>query len=211
MRPRPSRRRLLALTVTAALAGCSDGKTGGNDDGGSDDGSDGGGAQGGGDNDEDGGAGGGDEKQDGSGDGGAGGDEEDAGGTATPEADDGLDLREANVVGVEFAAEGDAYGFDVTLHHDDDGEEGYANWWQVERLDGTRLGRRDLAHPHSTQPFTRPATVEVPEGVTCVVVRGHDETHGYGGRAMLVNPETGGKRAVAQGSEKRAFAESACP
>jgi hypothetical protein len=66
---------------------------------------------------------------------------------STPTPD--LDLREANVVGVAVAREGGAVSFDVTLHHDDDGEDGHANWWQVERLDGTRLGRRVLAHPHS--------------------------------------------------------------
>jgi len=41
--------------------------------------------------------------------------------------------------------------FEVTLYHDD-GEHGYANWWQVESLDGERLGRRDLLHAHGTPP-----------------------------------------------------------
>ena len=66
------------------------------------------------------------------------------------------------------------------------GDDGYANWWQVERLDGSRLGRRDLLHAHSQQPFTRSETIDVPDDVTCVVVRGHDQTHEYGGVAMLV-------------------------
>lgn len=44
-------------------------------------------------------------------------------------APDGLDLREANVGGAEFEGTGDgSYRFDVTLHHDDEGEDGYANW-----------------------------------------------------------------------------------
>lgn len=93
---------------------------------------------------------------------------------------DDLDLREANVVDISFEGQNGMYTFDVTLHHDDDGEEGYANWWQVERLDGARLGRRELLHAHSQQPFTRPETIEVPEETTCVVVRGHDQTHEYG-------------------------------
>ncbi|MFC4541365.1 hypothetical protein ACFO5R_05435 [Halosolutus amylolyticus] len=129
----------------------------------------------------------------------------------TEQGADDLDLREANVVGVEFDAEDGAYAFDVTLHHDDDGEDGYANWWQVERLDGTRLGRRDLLHAHSDQPFTRSETVDIPDDVTCVVVRGHDQTHEYGGRAMLVALETGATRAVDQGSEPRSVDESDCP
>jgi hypothetical protein len=64
-------------------------------------------------------------------------------------ADEALDLREANVVDVAFEEQGGTYTFDVTLRHDDDGEDGYANWWQIERLDGTRLGRRELLHAHS--------------------------------------------------------------
>src|SRR6056297_905081 len=94
--------------------------------------------------------------------------------------DSDLDLREANVVdvAVERTDEARTYAFDVTLHHDDDGEDGYANWWQVERLDGTRLGRRDLTHPHSQQPFTRSDTVVIPDDAACVVVRGHDEADG---------------------------------
>ncbi len=130
------------------------------------------------------------------------------GATASP-AD--LNLREANVVGVSGTPRDGDYRFDVTLHHDDAGEDGYANWWQVERLDGTRLGRRDLSHPHDEQPFTRSETIGVPEGVDCVVVRGHDQTHGYGGQAMVVTLDSGDTRAVAQGSDLRSFADADCP
>ena len=123
-----------------------------------------------------------------------------------------LDRREANVVEVAFAASSDGrYEVDVTLDHDDAGEDGYANWWQVESLDGTRHGRRDLAHPHANQPFTRSATVEVPADVTCVVVRGHDQTHGYGGQAAVVNIDAGTDRLVIQGSEPQEFASADCP
>ena len=106
---------------------------------------------------------------------------------------DGLDLREANVTGVTVEDATDTDGRDatdyrlaVTLHHDDDGEAGYANWWQVETRSGRRLGRRDLAHSHGTRAFTRSATVTVPNVVETAVVRGHDQTHGYGGQAALV-------------------------
>jgi len=122
-----------------------------------------------------------------------------------------LDLREANVVAVETHRRDDAYRFDVTLHHDDDGEDGYANWWQVETLDGERLGRRDLRHAHGTREFTRSATVAIPDGITCVVVRGHDRSHGYGGQAMLVNVETGTTTAVRGGSERASTTEDDCP
>ncbi|MFC7097183.1 hypothetical protein [Halobaculum marinum] len=125
----------------------------------------------------------------------------------TTTVDEPLDLREANVTAVTVDCDGRDCRFDVTLYHDDDGEAGYANWWQVETRDGERLGRRDLLHAHGTREFTRSATVTVPEGVTEVVVRGHDQTHGYGGQAMLVNVETGETTAVRQGPEPRSFAE----
>lgn len=54
------------------------------------------------------------------------------------------------------------------------------------------------------------ATIDVPQ-VTCVVVRGHDETHGFGGQAMLVDLESGATRAVRQGPERASFGADECP
>ena len=124
---------------------------------------------------------------------------------------DDFDLREANVVDVSFEEQNETCTFDVTLHHDDDGEEGYANWWQVERLDGTRLGRRELLHAHSQQLFTRSETIDIPDGVTCVVVRGHDQTHEYGGLAIVVNLDSKETLLRDQGSERQSFDASDCP
>jgi len=126
-------------------------------------------------------------------------------------SDESLDLREANVVDATIERVDGGYRFDVALHHDDAGEDGYANWWQVERLDGTRLGRRELLHAHDRQPFTRSATVEIPDSVSCVVVRGHDQTHGYGGQVLVVNLETRATRAIRQGSEPQSVDEADCP
>ncbi|SFH77121.1 hypothetical protein SAMN04488066_1284 [Halorubrum aquaticum] len=131
-------------------------------------------------------------------------------GSEPPESEE-LDLREANVVDVAFETAADGYAFDVTLHHDDEGEDGYANWWQIERIDGTRLGRRDLLHAHTQQPFTRSETVSIPDDAGCVVVRGHDQTHGYGGLAALVELDSGARRFVDQGPEPRSFGEDDCP
>ena len=132
--------------------------------------------------------------------------------TAIAEGDPPLDLREANVVSVAVDDSGSATEFIVELHHDDAGEEGYADWWQVETLDGTQLGRRYLTHPHENeQPFERDETIEIPDDVICVVVRGHDQTHGYGGRTVVVNLDSGGQNAIQQGSERQAVSESDCP
>ena len=135
-------------------------------------------------------------------------DVEPAAGTSTTAT---LDLREANVTAVEVEQRDESVRFSVTLYHDDDGEDRYANWWQVESLDGERFGRRKLLHAHSTDPFTRSETVDISDGTACVVVRGHDQTHGYGGQAMLVDSDSGETRAINQGSESRSFSEAECP
>jgi hypothetical protein len=201
MCPRRPRRQFLALAgglvAAGPLAGCTDAESGDRSDEDGDSGA-GGPATDGGDS--------------ATGETGAAGGESDGGGTAatsTP-AGGGLDLREANVVGVEFEDRGDTYRFTVALHHDDAGEEGYADWWQVERRDGRRLGRRNLTHPHARQPFERSAGVAVPPDVDCVVVRGHDRTHGYGGRAVLVDLGTGRKAALEQGTDRQSVAGRDC-
>lgn len=131
--------------------------------------------------------------------------------TETGTTDEDLDLREANVVAVTFSEEEEGtYNFDVTLYHDDNGEDGYANWWQVESLDGDCLGRRVLTHAHGTQRFTRSETIETGDR-NCVVVRGHDQTHGYGGRAVVVNLETAETNGYLQGKEPSSFDEEDCP
>ena len=122
-----------------------------------------------------------------------------------------LDLREANVTSVVVDNSGEATDFLVELHHDDAGEDGYADWWQVETLDGTQLGRRDLTHAHDEQPFERSKTIEIPDDVTCVVVRGHDQTHDYGGRAVVVNLDSGEQNTIRQGSAQHALSEDDCP
>lgn len=106
---------------------------------------------------------------------------------------DELDLREANVVAVEFHQLGEGtYRFDVTLLHDDLGESPeFADAWLVEDLEGTQLGERVLLHSHGNDPFTRSAEIEIPLDVTAVIVRGHDMRHGLGGQAMRVDLSSG--------------------
>jgi hypothetical protein len=113
--------------------------------------------------------------------------------TQTAEIGKELDLREANVLEVEFEHLGDGnYRFDVTLFHDDDGEAPmYADSWQVWDTEGNILGERVLTHGHGTRPFTRSATIEIPVGIVIVLVRGHDMEHGHGGQSMRVNLESG--------------------
>lgn len=80
--------------------------------------------------------------------------------------------------------------FDVTVRHNDQGWEHYADAWQVIDPDsGQVLGERILAHPHDTeQPFTRSQSgIAVPAGLTRVLVRAKCNIHGFGGREILVD------------------------
>ncbi len=91
---------------------------------------------------------------------------------------------EADVVDVKATPEaGGTWRFDVTVRHDDEGWDHYADKWEVLSPEGKVLATRVLLHPHETeQPFTRSlGGVELPEGTTSVVIRAHDSVHGYGG------------------------------
>ena len=71
---------------------------------------------------------------------------------------------------------------------DDAGWEHYADRWDVVSPDGEVLASRVLLHPHENeQPFTRSlGGVAVPEGVTRVIIRAHDNVHGLGGQTVEV-------------------------
>ncbi|MEQ9488299.1 MAG: hypothetical protein RIM72_04790 [Alphaproteobacteria bacterium] len=96
---------------------------------------------------------------------------------------------EADVVGVEVHRQGDgAYRFDVTVRHDDEGWDHFADKWVVEDGDGAVLGERVLQHPHvNEQPFTRSLSgVSIPSGIDAVVIRAHDSVHEWGGAEKRV-------------------------
>lgn len=97
---------------------------------------------------------------------------------------------EADVVGVKVnMLNAGTYNFSVTVRHDDEGWEHYADRWEVLDADGEILGARVLFHPHvSEQPFTRNlAGVEIPKNVRKVVIRARGSVHGYGGKEMVVD------------------------
>jgi hypothetical protein len=79
--------------------------------------------------------------------------------------------------------------FTVTVEHDDDGWDHYANQWDVMTLDGQVLKSRVLHHPHvNEQPFTRSLFgVVIPDGVEQVKVRAKDSKHGYAKQTFMVD------------------------
>ena len=94
-------------------------------------------------------------------------------------------LRHADVLAVNATGDPGAYTFAVTLHSPDTGCDNYADWWEVLDEDGTLLYRRILNHSHvDEQPFTRTGGPVPVQADQKVIVRGHVNTTGYGGRAM---------------------------
>lgn len=90
-------------------------------------------------------------------------------------------------VAVERAEDG-TFTFDVTMSSPYDTPERYADGWRILGPDDEVLGEKTLTHDHaSEQPFTRSQSgVEIPDGVTSVVVEGRDLTNGYGGGTQSV-------------------------
>ncbi|MBO0344404.1 hypothetical protein J0X15_04140 [Roseibium sp. CAU 1637] len=86
---------------------------------------------------------------------------------------------EINAVVVE--RQGDSLRFDVTLFHQDEGWDHYADLWQVESQSGKVLAERVLLHPHvNEQPFKRSLSgVKIPSELNVVFIRARDTRHGF--------------------------------
>ena len=100
-----------------------------------------------------------------------------------------LDFAQIEYVKATKASNG-SWRFDVTVRHNDEGWDHYADAWQVvDPQSGKILTVRVLAHPHETeQPFTRSQSgVNVPDGLTRVLVQAKCNVHGFGGGVILVD------------------------
>ncbi len=77
------------------------------------------------------------------------------------------------VVAAETIHQGADWFISVTLAHPDTGWDHYASGWEVLAPDGTKLGYRELTHPHvEEQPFTRSLSgVTIPDGLDHVFIR----------------------------------------
>jgi len=89
---------------------------------------------------------------------------------------------EPRVTAATATREGATWRFEVTVAHADTGWEHYADGWEIATPDGSRLGYRELLHPHVTeQPFTRSlGGVAIPAELGRVTIRAHDSLHGWG-------------------------------
>lgn len=96
---------------------------------------------------------------------------------------------EADIIDVKVSPEGaGSFRFSVTVKHDDEGWDHYADMWRVVAPDGTVLGERVLLHPHvNEQPFTRSLSgVAIPNDISEVTIEARDKVHDFGGAVMTV-------------------------
>lgn len=97
---------------------------------------------------------------------------------------------EADVIAVKLKqVDKQRYRFDVTVQHNDQGWDHYADRWEVLAPDSSVLATRVLAHPHTNeQPFTRSLLrVKIPANIHQVTIRAHDSVHAFGGKTIHVS------------------------
>ena len=95
---------------------------------------------------------------------------------------------EPEVLGVKVEKVGMVWNIHVTIRHEDTGWDHYADGWEVLDADGTRLGYRELMHPHvQEQPFTRSLSgVVIPDGTREIFVRPRCSVSGWSGNTLRV-------------------------
>ncbi len=94
---------------------------------------------------------------------------------------------EADVTQVEVIRTGPGvFRFSVSVLHQDEGWDHYADRWELLAPDGRILATRTLYHPHvDEQPFTRSLnSVKIPADIGQVEVRAHCSVHAYGGKSQ---------------------------
>lgn len=76
----------------------------------------------------------------------------------------------------------------VTLVHDDETWDTYADGWEVRDMAGNRLGYRELMHPHTpNKPFTRSlSSVMIPDGTRKVQIRARCKGEGWTEQAYIL-------------------------
>jgi hypothetical protein len=108
-------------------------------------------------------------------------------GETDPEAD--LDWAQVRYVVATETGDG-VWRFSVTVEHNDQGWDHYADIWQVVHPETLEVyGVRELLHPHDNeQPFERSQSgIAIPSDVDTVLVRAACNKHDYRGQAILVD------------------------
>jgi len=92
-----------------------------------------------------------------------------------------LHAESPEIVSAEATEAAGGWRIVVTLRHPDTGWDHYADGWEVLAPDGTRLGVRELTHPHvNEQPFTRSlSAIAIPEPIRQITIRARCSRDGW--------------------------------
>ncbi len=123
--------------------------------------------------------------------------------------------NQADVINVKASqADDKTWRFDVTLKHDDEGWDHYANQWVITDLDNKILATRTLYHPHvHEQPFTRNIQgVKIPDSITRVKIIARDSVHQRTGKVVeydlkelkIIETKEGAKEGAKDGDKEGA-------
>jgi len=96
---------------------------------------------------------------------------------------------EADVIDAKVIRGDDgSFTFNVTVRHEDEGWNHYADHWLILDNDEQVIAARKLMHPHvKEQPFTRSLSyIQIPDEVTEVTIRAHCSVDNYTGKDMVV-------------------------
>jgi len=96
---------------------------------------------------------------------------------------------EADVIDAKVIRGDDgSFTFNVTVRHEDEGWNHYADHWLILDNDEQVIAARKLMHPHvKEQPFTRSLSyIQIPDEVTEVTIRAHCSVDNYSGKDMVV-------------------------
>ncbi|CAN5775295.1 hypothetical protein BH23ACT5_BH23ACT5_23590 [soil metagenome] len=100
----------------------------------------------------------------------------------------------AHVIEATIEPDGDGrFTVSATVSSADQGEEKYADRWEVRSADGEVLATRVLTHPHvDEQPFTRSLPgVEIPTGAGEVTIAARDNVEGFCGDVLTLDLPAG--------------------
>ncbi|KPJ82808.1 MAG: hypothetical protein AMS17_18605 [Spirochaetes bacterium DG_61] len=100
------------------------------------------------------------------------------------------DLNYAQVLFVKAQKINSTWTFHVTVTHNDEGWDHYADAWEIVNVsNGDVIATRVLHHPHENeQPFTRSlSNVSIPKGVNRVLVRSKCNKHGFEGKKVILD------------------------
>lgn len=97
--------------------------------------------------------------------------------------------NDVDILMVDLTSQQGTWRAAVTLRHDDEGWEHYADAWRLVSEAGEELARRVLGHPHmEEQPFTRSLeNVPIPPDVRVLYVEAHDSVHGWARQRVRVD------------------------